>query len=433
MHRGLQTNLSAGVYIMKLIYHCRQSLLALLLCMVFAAPSQAFSILAHEAIIDASWTDHIRPLLQKKYPQASADELQKAQAYAYGGSLVADMGYMPFGCPYFTDLLHYVRSGDFVMALVNESQNINEYAFALGAISHYMADKYGHELATNLSIAMAYPKLKQQFGKVITYDNDHTSHSRMEFAFDVIQTVKGNYASIAYHNFIGFNIATPVLRRAFLKTYGQDLNTIFPDFESAIATFRWGVRDFFPELARTAWRSDKAGIRLSNSNIKRKTFTYRMPQHAFDKQFGDHSNQAGLAARSVVHAINTLPKIGPLKTMRFKYPGTECEKLYLSSMDSILLNYGNALQQAGCNNLKLPNIDFDTGKPAVLNEYALADKTYNNWLLKLQADKNARIDFALQQNVLAFYCKASPENLAGADSLKNIIEQLQKIKTLAAN
>jgi hypothetical protein len=233
---------------MKLIYQCKQYLLALLFCLVFFAPVHSFSILAHEAIIDAEWLNHIRPLLLKKYPSATAGELLKAHAYAYGGSLVADMGYMPFGCPYFTNLLHYVRSGDFVTELLSQSQNLNEYAFSLGAISHYMADKYGHALATNVSIAIAYPRLKNKYGNLITYDDDHTSHSSLEFAYDIIQTYKGNYATAAYHNFIGFEMAAPVLERAFLKIYGQNLNAIFPNFASAISTFRWGVRDFFLNL-----------------------------------------------------------------------------------------------------------------------------------------------------------------------------------------
>lgn len=327
------------------------------------------------------------------------------------------MGYMPFGCSYFTDLLHYVRSGDFVIALLNESQNLDEYAFALGAISHYMADKYGHQLATNLSVAVAYPKLEKKFGQVITYEDDHTSHSRIELAFDVIQTIKGNYASMAYHNFIGFNIAVPVLRRAFQKTYGQDLDTVFPDFESAINTFRWGVREFFPELARTAWSLNKTGVKLSSNSIKQNTFSKRMPPAAFDQQLGNQRKHAGFMARVVVHLINTLPKIGPLKTMKFKYPGIKCEELYLRSMDSILVNYDVALQKAGDNYLTLPNIDFDTGNTSVLHEYLLADKTYNTWLLKLNTDQHAHIDFALQQNIFTFYKLVAPVNLTGLNNI----------------
>jgi hypothetical protein len=380
--------------------------------MVVFTPVRAFSILAHEAIIDAAWGGSIKPLLVKKYPLATVADLNQAYAYAYGGSLVADMGYMPFGSPYFTNLLHYVRSGDFVTTLIDEAENLNEYAFALGAVSHYMADKYGHSLATNLAVAVDYPALKKKFGDVITYDDDHTSHSRIEFAFDVIQTVKGNYAGVAYHNFIGFEIATPVLQRAFRKIYGQELSTVFPNFQSSIAHFRWGVRDLFPELARVAWRSDKAGIAVSHKSVSRKNFSSRMPQNAFNKRHGTPYGHTGFVARLLARIIQRLPKIGPLKKMGFKYPGVTCEEMFLQSMDSIMINYDAALAKVAASRLALANIDYDTGKPTVLNEYALADTTYNQWVANLQNDKGAIITPALLQNVLAFYNKTQIIHLA---------------------
>lgn len=393
--------------------------------MVVFTPVRAFSILAHEAIIDATWAGSIKPLLVKKYPLATAVDLKQAYAYAYGGSLVADMGYMPFGSPYFTNLLHYVRSGDFVTTLIDEAQNMDEYAFALGAVSHYMADKYGHSLATNLAVAVDYPTLKKKFGDVVTYDDDHTSHSRIEFAFDVIQTAKGNYAGVAYHNFIGFEIATPVLQRAFRKIYGQELSTVFPNFQSSIAHFRWGVRDLFPELARVARRSDKVGIEVSRKNVTRKNFSSRVPQNALNGQHGKPYGHTGFVARSLARIIQRLPKIGPLKKMGFKYPGVTCEEMFLQSMDSIMVNYDAALSKVADGQLALANIDYDTGKPTTLNEYALADTTYNEWVAKLQNDKEAIITPALLQNVLTFYNKTQIIHLAVnyTDSVKRPEEQ----------
>lgn len=381
-------------------------------CILASNPSQAFSILAHEAIIDAEWAGNIKPLLLKKYPSATAAELKQAYAYTYGGSLVADMGYMPFGSPYFTNLLHYVRSGDFITTLLDDAESLDEYAFALGALSHYMADKYGHSLATNLSVAIDYPLLKKKFGDVITYDDDHTSHSRIEFAFDVIQIAKGNYADAAFHNFIGFEIGTPVLERAFRKVYGQDLKTVFPNFDSSIATFRWGVRDLFPELARVARRSDKAGIRLSQQSFTHKSFSDRMPKDAFNKQAGTFKARPGLTAKLLAGLVQRLPKIGPLKKMGFKYPGVTCEALFLESMDSIMANYNLALAKLKHGRtVELPNINYDTGNLSVLNEYTLADITYAEWLVKLENDNGAVISPAIQQNILAFYNKAAVPNL----------------------
>jgi len=400
-----------STFSMKQLYHCKQVFL-FLFCMVVFTPARAFSILAHEAIIDATWTSNIKPLLLKKYPSATAADLKQAYAYTYGGSLVADMGYMPFGSPYFTNLLHYVRSGDFITTLIDEAETLDEYAFALGALSHYMADKYGHALATNLAVAVDYPELKKKFGDVVTYDDDHTSHSRIEFAFDVIQTVKGNYAGAAYHNFIGFEIATPVLQRAFGKVYGQNLNTVFPNFQSSIAHFRWGVRDLFPELARVAWQSDKPGIAVSRKNVNGENYSSGMPKSDINAQHGPAYDKTGFIAKSLARIIEKLPKVGPLKKMGFKYPGVTCEEMFLQSMDSIVTNYNAALGKAGNNQLVLANIDYDTGKPTALNEYALADATYNEWVTKLQVDKQAIIAPHLLQNILAFYNKSVIPNLA---------------------
>jgi hypothetical protein len=95
-----------------------------------------YSVLTHEAIVDLLWADHIKKLLLKRFPDATDDQLREAHAYAYGGSVIQDMGYYPFGNKEFSNLVHYVRSGDFVIALLHDAGDINEYAFALGALSH---------------------------------------------------------------------------------------------------------------------------------------------------------------------------------------------------------------------------------------------------------------------------------------------------------
>ncbi len=196
------------------------SVIMVTILLLSSQSSRAYSILAHEALIDASWAKSIQPLLKLKYPHATEQQLKEAHAYAYGGSIAPDIGYFPFGRPLFTDLVHYVRSGDFVNALLDDAQDINEYAFALGFLCHYMADKYGHSLATNRCVPMVYPKERKKYGNIVTYEEDHISHKRMEFGFDVLQTVEGDYASIAYHDFIGFQVSRPLLERALAKFMG---------------------------------------------------------------------------------------------------------------------------------------------------------------------------------------------------------------------
>jgi hypothetical protein len=119
----------------------------------------AYSVLTHEAIIDSTWDSAIKPLLLKRFPAATPDELKQAHAFAYGGCLIQDLGYYPFGSKVFSNLTHYIRSGDFVVNLIRDSQDLNEYAFALGALSHYAADNNGHPLAVNRAVPLFYPKL----------------------------------------------------------------------------------------------------------------------------------------------------------------------------------------------------------------------------------------------------------------------------------
>src|ERR1044071_8610426 len=191
----------------------------MLLTVIVQQTSFGYSVLTHEAIIDASWKDSIRPLLIKRFPRATEEQLREAHAYAYGGSIIQDMGYYPFGSKFFTDLVHYVRSGDFIEALLDEAQDINEYAFALGALAHYSADNSGHVIAVNRAVPILYPKLRARYGDRITYVEDPTAHLKTEFGFDVVQVARGRYASQAYHDFIGFEVSKSVLQRAFKRTY----------------------------------------------------------------------------------------------------------------------------------------------------------------------------------------------------------------------
>ncbi len=237
--------------------HRLKLLMAVMYVLYCPLQSEAYSVLTHEAIIDVTWDKTIEPLLLKKYPGSTEDQLKEAHAYAYGGAIAPDMGYYPFGSKLFTNLVHYVRSGDFVIALLDEEQDINEYAFALGVLSHYCADKYGHPIGTNCCVPIVYSKDKEKYGSVVTYEQDPVSHVRMEFGFDVLQTARGNYASEMYHSFIGFKIARPVLERAFLKTYGLSISDVFNDFPLAVETFRWIVKNFFPTITRAAWASRK--------------------------------------------------------------------------------------------------------------------------------------------------------------------------------
>jgi len=374
--------------------------------------THAYSVLTHEALIDASWAKSIKPLLKYKYPAASEDDLNKARAYAYGGCLIADMGYFPFGSEYYTNLSHYVRSGDFVEALISEAQNLNEYAFAIGSLCHYMGDKYGHSLATNLVVPIVYPEMAKKFGPVVTYGDDPISHSRVEISFDVLQVARGNYAAQDYHNLIGFEVARPVLERAFLKTYGQDINEVFGDLSLAIGTFRWSVKSLMPTVTRTAWAIKKNDIKKLNPSANSRTFHYRMKKKDFNREFGSARQKPGFKAWLLSWFIRVVPKVGPFKALKFKDVGPEGEKLFIRSFDTVVLRYGHELAAMHNEKIILPDVDYDTGNPTKMGEYDLADKTYGDLLLKLNDTKFNNLTTPLKKNILSFYNSADTVQFA---------------------
>jgi hypothetical protein len=199
----------------------------------------------------------ITPVLLRRFSGASADELREAHGYAYGGAIIQDMGYYPFGSKFYSEITHYVRSGEFVMTLLRDAADIKEYAFAIGSLSHYWADNSGHPIATNVSVPILYPKLKREFGSNVTYEQNPLAHIQTEFGFDVLQVAQGHYASDEYHHFIGFMVAKPLLERAFKETYGLDLATLFTNIDLSIGTHRHTVSTLIPTFTRVAWESNK--------------------------------------------------------------------------------------------------------------------------------------------------------------------------------
>ena len=377
----------------------------LLPALIFFLPfsGNGYGVLTHEAIIDGLWEKTILPLLKAKYPSSTAEEQKEAHAYAYGGAVAPDMGYYPFGSPLFTNLVHYVRSGDMVTALLKNANNINQYAFAIGYMSHYYADNYGHPLATNRSVPLVYPNLRRKYGSEITYAENKISHMRMEFGFDVLQIAKGNYASQAYKDLIGFKVDTAVLSKAFLETYGLNINDVFNNrFSLAVESFRWIVANIFPVITRAAWASKRSDIIKKDSTATGKNFRYKMRQKEYNKQYGTGYKHPGFFPTIVSFFIRVLPKVGPLRSLRFRTPTALAEKYFVQSFDSITQHYSAGLKRLN-RGINLKDFDFDTGKPTALCEYSLADNTYDAWLVQLNNDKFKNITMQQKQNILDFY------------------------------
>jgi hypothetical protein len=358
--------------------------LGIMLALGPARDAGAYSVLSHEANIDALWESGIRPLLSRKFPVATRDELVKARAYAYGGSVIQDLGYYPFGSHFFSNLLHYVRTGDFVETLIAEAQDVNEYAFALGALAHYAADNVGHPEGVNRSVALMYPKLRARYGDSVTYADSPTTHVLVEFSFDVVQAATGKYVSEAFHSFIGFEVAKPVLERAFLATYALDLeDTFLFDVDLAIGTYRHAISQTIPEITRIAWRDKHEDIEKLLPGVARDKFVLKMTREDYEKAYGATYKKPGLFARFLAFLYRLVPKIGPFRKLEFKAPTPEAEAIFVESLKETRERYRATLDAHAAGRLNLANTDFDTGKPSTQGEYELADETYAGLLHRL--------------------------------------------------
>jgi len=409
---------------------------ALLITIVFATapPSFGYSVLTHEAIIDTTWNDSIKPALLKRFPRATADQLREAHAYSYGGAIIQDMGYYPFGSKIFTDLVHYVRSGDFIEALLKEASDLNEYAFALGALAHYAADNEGHSIGVNPGVPVIYPKLRAKFGNRVTYADDPAAHLKTEFGFDVLQVARGKYAPQAYHDFIGFEVSLPVLERAFKQTYGIEMKDLFVNLDLAIGSYRRAVSTVIPEMTKVAWETKKDAIEKATPGVTREKFVYGLSDADYEKDWGKQYEKPGAFDKTLALFFRVIPKVGPFAALSFKPPTPEAERMFHKSFDATLARYRSMIRQARSGRIDLQNKDFDTGNPTRAGEYKLADETYAELLSKLAGKDFKDVTPDLRQNILAFYADLNAPIATKKDKKewRDTLQSLNRLKATSA-
>jgi hypothetical protein len=384
---------------------------ALLCAILMASNASAYSVLAHEANIDALWDTGIRPLLLHRYPGTSRDDLLHARAFAYGGSVIQDLGYYPFGNHFFSNLLHYVRTGDFVRAMLSDAGDVNEYAFALGALAHYTADNVGHPEAVNRSVPLLFPKLRAKYGDRVTYAQSPSSHVITEFSFDIVQVAGGGYAPDAYHTFIGFEVAKSVLERAFKDVYALEMQDVISNEDLAISTYRHSISELIPEITRAAWRDKKEEIAKLTPAVKADGFIYTYTGRQFKREFGTAYRKPGLFMRFLAFVFKLLPKIGPLRPLSFKAPTADAERLFTESLKDTRTRYARALDDVRDGRLALANTDFDTGRPTAYGEYSLSDETYAELLQRLAKRQFADVPPALRTNITNYYAGLDPAGM----------------------
>jgi hypothetical protein len=376
-------------------------------CVLFlfcSAPNlYSYSVLSHEAIVDSVWKDSIEPMLRQRFPRVTDRELKTAHAYAYGGSIIQDMGYYPFGAKFFTDLTHYVRSGDFVAMMLRDSVSLDEYAFALGALAHYASDTSGHPLGTNRAVPLLYPKLQRRYGQTVAYEDNPSAHLKTEFGFDVLEVAKGRFAPDAYRDFIGFEIAKPLLQLSFQHTYGLDLDEVFGTLDLAVGTYRRTVSNLIPKMTQVAWEMKQDEIQKSQPGVTRQKFLYNLSRADYEKDWGTQYEAPGLGTRTLAAFIGILPKVGPLRVLTFRTPTPEAEKLFMESFNATIDRYRSDLMAEQSHQTRPADMNLDVGAPSAAGMYKMSDDAYAKLVDKLAKDQFSSTPQELRDNILAFY------------------------------
>ena len=399
----------------------------LIISLLLLSPSSSgYAVLSHEELIDVEWASDIRPALLKRFPKSTDDEITKAHAYAYGGSVVQDLGYYPFGSHEFTNFLHYVRSGDFVATMIRDARDVNEFAFALGALSHYAADSWGHP-AVNQGVSIEYPKLRNRYGSVVTYEEDPAAHLKTEFSFDVVQVAKKRYVAKQYHDFIGFQVSESLLERSFLDTYGIPSDQFLHADDLSIETFRFSVARVIPEMTQVAIASRKQHLQ-EKDDAARQQFLYHLSRSDYERNFGSNYRKPGVFARILAFFLKLVPKFGPFKALGYKDPTPQTEDLYFRSMDNVVAQYHRLIHDVDAKDLQFPNRNLDTGELTRAAHYKLSDEAYDDLVRRLAKDHFSHLTPRLKASVLEYFASGPALDATKGERRKQTQAALAELK-----
>ncbi|MGD0731648.1 MAG: zinc dependent phospholipase C family protein [Terracidiphilus sp.] len=403
--------------------------LALALMISWSGRAAAYSLMTHEQLIDLTWQDSIVPLLLSRYPNLTTAELEQARAYAYGGCVIQDIGYYPFGDRMVSNLTHYVRSGDFVVNLFRNAQNANELAFAVGALSHYIGDTVGHSTAINLAVPVEFPKLRAKYGPVVNYAEGQHQHVQTEFAFDIDQISQHHMAPIHYLRQIGLAVPVRQLALAYYQTYGltEDFS-VHRERRFNVRDYRFAVRVFIPRIAYAVTLLHRNHEPAEPNTPEVAELDKEIVAVAAANNWQAYRRSPGIGTYTLAGLLFIVPKVGPLKMVAVKGPTPATEADYVHSValstsalrqrlasftpPSKTLPLAADTAQNAARPLRrlphpLPNRDLDTGNVVQPGGYSLTDSTYATLLHDLTRQPTQPIPPGVKQDVLAFY--ANPD------------------------
>ena len=262
-------------------------------------------------------------------------------------------------------------------------RDLNEYAFALGALEHYAADTEGHRIATNRAVPILYPELRRKYGSDVTYWDNPVAHVRTEFGFDVLQVASGRYAPDRYRSFIGFQVSRDVLERAFQDTYGVEMKDVFGSVTLAIGTYRYGIRSIVPGMTRVAWSLKQDQLKKEIPGITRKKFLYNLSRSSYEKEWGTEYHKPGCGTKILAFFFRFIPGGGPFSALKVRTPTPEVEKLFMASFNSTVDRYKALLATVAAGGSELPDENLDAGGAMIAGKYKGTDEAYAKLLGKL--------------------------------------------------
>lgn len=411
-------------------HSCLLRLFALALLFIAARPADPYSVQTHQQLIDLAWAPSIRPLLLKRYPNLTEKQLQVAHAYAYGGCAIQDFGYYPFANGFFSQLTHYVRSGDFVLALIRNAQNADELAFAIGSLSHYIGDTIGHGSAINRSVPLVFPQLRTRYGAVVNYAEDPHAHVRTEFAFDIDQLSKRRFPPPAYTRHVGLEVPNHLLRQSFFEIYGIPLPNLIGRHNAAVRTYRFAVRRFLPDIARAETLLHKKSFPDDPPSADLTQFTNSLLQASTENNWEMYRKSPGFTSHLYAGFIYILPKFGALSMLAIKSPTPVTEALYIHSVNRSVNTFHYLLDHFDTINRYTPNRDLDTGYPMKPGTYRLADETYAKLLAEVCEAPTRAIPLQVKHDILDYYANPDAKIVTKKNPQKWAVVE-NNLKTLA--
>jgi hypothetical protein len=408
-----------------------------ILALLFATtPGIPYSIQTHEELIDLAWKQSIRPLLLKQYPTLTDAQLEVAHGYAYGGCAIQDFGYYPFGNKFFSDLTHYVRSGDFVLALLRNANTPNELAFAIGSLSHYIGDTIGHSSAINIAVPIEFPKLQKTFGANVNYAEAPRAHVQTEFAFDINQLSKRRFAPSAYLKYVGLEVPRGLLAKSFFETYGLKLPDIIGTRETSIRVYRFAARTLLPDIARAETILHKKNFPTDVPSPDLDAMVKDLTQASADNDWEKYRKKhPGVRSHLLAGFIYVLPKVGFLKLLAIRGPNEHTEDLYIKSVNHSIKSLRFVLNHFDTIQNYLPNRDLDTGLKVNPGGYVLADYTYAKLLAMLTKQPDQPIPAQVKHDLIDYYANpqspiVTKNNPADWAAVQANLKTLQGMKTI---